>query len=140
MFRERLIRKLLSLSGHHCRRERGTALSAAISVCRGVWKSSVMAYLMVIVQSGENPQSCLVSVEFRLEATAVVARADVSAHIPPAYKNIFMWLFLSKDSHFDLSCVCEKHHVPYRGQKQIAETWKAVMYGSDIVKRQHKER
>lgn len=34
-------------------------LSAAVSLRCTVWKSSVMAYLMVIVQSGESPPSCL---------------------------------------------------------------------------------
>lgn len=49
-------------------------LSAAASARCTVWKSSVMAYLMVIVWSGESPPSCLhagVS-GARVEATAVV--------------------------------------------------------------------
>ncbi|KAM7405220.1 hypothetical protein PAMP_012499 [Pampus punctatissimus] len=38
---------------------REMGLSAAVSVSCTVWKSSVMAYLMVIVWAGDSPPSCL---------------------------------------------------------------------------------
>lgn len=58
---EYFIPKPVSQSEHGSRLERGSGemdLSAAVSVCCTVWKSSVMAYLMVIVWRGESP-SCL---------------------------------------------------------------------------------
>lgn len=48
------------------------SLSAAVSACCTVWKSSVMAYLMVIVQGGER-LPCLhagICRRFRVEASA----------------------------------------------------------------------
>lgn len=50
--------KPVSQSEHRGRLGQGSGemgLSAAVSVCCTVWKSSVMAYLMVIVWSGESP-------------------------------------------------------------------------------------
>lgn len=48
--------------GSSSRLEQGSGemgLSAAVSVCCSVWKTSVMDYLMVIVWSGDGPSSCL---------------------------------------------------------------------------------
>lgn len=55
-------KKAATESMHRSRPERGcgqTSLSAAVSVRCSVWISSVMAYLMVIVQSGDSPSSRL---------------------------------------------------------------------------------